>query len=36
MKLYNTRTRENSEFKPLTPGKVGIYVCGAKIGRAHV
>ena len=31
MKLYNTRTRETSEFKPITPGKVGIYVCGATV-----
>ena len=31
MKLYNTRTRESSEFKPLNAGKVGIYVCGATV-----
>ena len=31
MKLYNTRARETSEFKPLTSGKVGIYVCGATV-----
>ena len=31
MKLYNTRTRETSEFKPLNAGKVGIYVCGATV-----
>ena len=31
MKLYNTRTRETSEFKPLASGKVGIYVCGATV-----
>ena len=31
MKLYNTRTRETAEFKPLNPGKVGIYVCGATV-----
>jgi cysteinyl-tRNA synthetase len=31
MKLYNTRTRESSEFKPLVAGKVGIYVCGATV-----
>ena len=31
MKLYNTRTRENSEFKPLVAGKVGIYICGATV-----
>ena len=31
MKLYDTRTRETSEFKPLNAGKVGIYVCGATV-----
>ena len=31
MKLYNTRTRETSEFKPLVNGKVSIYVCGATV-----
>ena len=31
MKLYNTRTRETSEFQPLVAGKVGIYVCGATV-----
>jgi cysteinyl-tRNA synthetase len=31
VKLYNTRTRETSEFKPLVAGKVGIYVCGATV-----
>ena len=31
LKLYNTRTRETSDFKPLVAGKVGIYVCGATV-----
>jgi cysteinyl-tRNA synthetase len=31
MKLYNTRTRETTEFKPLNAGKVDIYVCGATV-----
>ena len=31
MKLYDTRTREAKEFKPLNPGKVGIYICGATV-----
>lgn len=26
--LFNTLTREKQAFKPLQPGKVGIYVCG--------
>ena len=29
--LYNTRTREISEFKPLVNGKASIYVCGATV-----
>ena len=28
MKLYNTLTREKSEFVPKVPGKVDLYVCG--------
>ena len=31
LNLYNTATRTISEFKPLTPGKVGIYLCGATV-----
>ena len=26
--LYNTLTRRKEEFEPLTPGRVGMYVCG--------
>lgn len=29
--LYNTLTREVSEFKPITAGRVGIYLCGATV-----
>ncbi len=28
LKLYNTLTRRKEEFKPIAPGKVGMYVCG--------
>ncbi|MCX7817098.1 MAG: cysteine--tRNA ligase [Syntrophales bacterium] len=28
IKIYNTLSRSKEEFKPLTPGKVGIYTCG--------
>ena len=28
LKIYNTLTKSKEEFKPITPGKVGIYVCG--------
>ena len=31
LKLYNTADRQISEFKPLIPGKVGIYLCGATV-----
>jgi len=31
LKLYNTATRAVSEFKPLVPGNVGIYLCGATV-----
>ena len=29
--LYNTLTRDISPFTPLSPGKVGIYLCGATV-----
>lgn len=31
LKLYDTATHETSPFKPLQPGKVGMYVCGATV-----
>ncbi|MEI6120241.1 MAG: cysteine--tRNA ligase, partial [Actinomycetes bacterium] len=31
LSLYNTATRTVSEFRPITPGKVGIYLCGATV-----
>ena len=31
LKIYNTLTRQKEEFKPLTAGKVGMYVCGVTI-----
>ena len=31
LKIYNTLTRQKEEFKPLIPGKVGMYVCGVTI-----
>ncbi|MGR9072719.1 MAG: cysteine--tRNA ligase [Gammaproteobacteria bacterium] len=42
LKIYNTLTRTKEEFKPITPGKVGMYVCGmtvydyCHIGHARV
>ena len=29
--LYNTATRSLEKFKPINPGKVGIYLCGATV-----
>ena len=31
MKIYNTLTRQNEEFVPVHPGKVGMYVCGPTV-----
>ncbi|QGX38960.1 cysteine--tRNA ligase [Permianibacter aggregans] len=28
LQIYNTLTRQKEQFKPLQPGKVGMYVCG--------
>ncbi len=31
LRIYNTLTREKEEFKPITPGHVGMYVCGPTV-----
>ncbi len=31
LKIYNTLTKQKEEFKPITAGKVGMYVCGVTI-----
>lgn len=31
LRLYNTATHNTSEFKTVTPGHVGMYVCGATV-----
>ncbi|MFH5186659.1 cysteine--tRNA ligase [Paenibacillus sp. TAB 01] len=31
LKIYNTMTRSKDEFKPITPGKVKMYVCGPTV-----
>jgi cysteinyl-tRNA synthetase len=37
LRLYNTLTGREEEFVPLTPGKVGMYVCGVTVyDRSHV
>jgi cysteinyl-tRNA synthetase len=35
--LYNTLSKKKEEFKPINPGKVGIYVCGPTVyDYAHI
>ncbi|MGN6506166.1 MAG: cysteine--tRNA ligase [Tepidisphaeraceae bacterium] len=31
LRVYNTLTREKEPFHPITPGKVGIYLCGPTV-----
>ncbi|WP_026375316.1 cysteine--tRNA ligase [Aestuariibacter salexigens] len=31
LQIYNTLSRKKEPFKPLTPGKVGMYVCGITV-----
>ncbi len=37
LNIYNTLSRRKEEFQPLTPGRVGMYVCGPTVyGDAHL
>jgi len=37
LKLYNTLTKQKEEFKPISPGKVGMYSCGPTVyDYAHI
>src|SRR5579872_6757538 len=37
LQIYNTLHREKEEFLPLTPGRVGMYVCGMTVySDAHI
>lgn len=37
LKIYNTFTRNKDDFKPITEGNVGMYVCGPTVyGPPHV
>jgi len=37
IRLYNTLTRNKEDFKPVKPGKVGIYLCGPTVyAKAHI
>lgn len=31
LKIYNSLTRTKQEFKPIAPGKIGMYVCGVTV-----
>ena len=37
LRIYNTLTRKKETFQPVTPGKVGIYLCGPTVYKeAHI
>ncbi|MBN8881854.1 MAG: cysteine--tRNA ligase [Salana multivorans] len=37
LRLYDSASRSQRDFVPLTPGRVGMYVCGATVqGEPHV
>ena len=37
LRIYDTLTREKREFVPVTPGHVGMYVCGMTVqNKPHV
>ncbi|MBS1576275.1 MAG: cysteine--tRNA ligase [Bacteroidetes bacterium] len=37
LKVYNSYSREKEIFKPITPGHVGMYVCGPTVsGESHL
>lgn len=37
LKIYNTLTKQKEEFKPINPGKVGMYSCGPTVyGFIHI
>jgi cysteinyl-tRNA synthetase len=37
LKVYNSLTRKKEEFKPITKGHVGMYVCGPTVsGESHL
>lgn len=37
LQLYNTLTRKKEVFTPITPGLVGLYVCGPTVsGESHL
>src|SRR5581483_11583495 len=37
LRVYNTLTGEKEDFRPVTPGRVGMYVCGPTVYKpSHI
>ena len=37
LQVYNTLTRQKAPFEPVTPGKIGIYLCGPTVYKpSHI
>ncbi|MFO0966722.1 MAG: cysteine--tRNA ligase [Gemmataceae bacterium] len=37
LRIYNTLTKQKENFEPVTPGKVGMYVCGPTVYKpSHI
>src|SRR6478752_8957905 len=37
LRIYNTLTRQKEDFQTVTPGKVGMYVCGPTVYKpSHI
>src|SRR5688572_11559145 len=37
LRVYNTLSKQKEPFEPITPGKVGIYLCGPTVYKeAHI
>ncbi len=37
LRVYNTLTRQKEAFNPVTPGRVGMYVCGPTVYKpSHI
>ena len=37
LRVYNTLTRQKEDFKPVEPGKIGMYLCGPTVYKpAHI
>jgi len=37
IRVYNTLSKQKEPFEPITPGKVGIYLCGPTVYKpSHI